>query len=96
MFGAADNQAIGVSDALYHHGLQVPGEMSVMGMDNILPFDMRPVSLTTVHLPFETIARAALQLLAQQMTPAQALGIAQRTELAGQVVVRESVRRVAL
>ncbi|MEQ9863368.1 LacI family DNA-binding transcriptional regulator [Pectobacterium aroidearum] len=94
IFCAADNQAIGVIDALYQHGLRVPEDMSVMGMDDILPFDMLPVSLTTVHLPFETIARAALQLLAQQMTPAQALGIAQRTELAGQVVVRESVRRV--
>lgn len=91
IFCAADNQAIGVTDALNHHGLRVPQDMSVMGMDDILPLDMLPLSLTTVHLPFEEMARAALQLLTQQLLPAQALGIAQRIELAGHLVVRESV-----
>lgn len=96
VFCAADNQAIGVVDALYQYGLRVPEDISVMGMDDILPIDMLPVSLTTVNLPFEAIARASLQLLTQQLTPSQALGIAQRTELAGRVVVRESVRTIGL
>lgn len=95
IFCAADNQAIGVTDALSQHGLRVPQDISVMGMDDILPLDMLPLSLTTVHLPFEEMARAALHLLTQQLLPTQDLGIAQRIELAGHLVIRESVRGMA-
>ncbi|MCI4185089.1 LacI family transcriptional regulator [Dickeya dianthicola] len=94
IFCAADNQAIGVTDALSQHGLRVPDDISVMGMDDILPLDMLPLALTTVHLPFEEMARAALHLLTQQLLPAQALGIAQRIELAGHLKVRDSVRGI--
>ncbi|WP_192458002.1 LacI family DNA-binding transcriptional regulator [Musicola keenii] len=95
IFCAADNQALGVVDALSRHKLRVPEDISVMGMDDILPLDMLPLSLTTVHLPFEEMARASLQLLTQQMTPTQSLGITQRIELAGRLVVRGSVQRGA-
>lgn len=92
IFCSADNQAIGVVDALLQRGISVPDEMSLVGMDNILPLDMLPVALTTVHLPFDAMARSALQLLSQQLAPAHALGVAQRVELAGHLVVRDSVK----
>ncbi|MBG6242412.1 MAG: LacI family transcriptional regulator [Candidatus Symbiopectobacterium sp. Dall1.0] len=94
IFCAADNQAVGVVDALAQRGIRVPDDMSLVGMDNILPLDMLPVSLTTVHLPLDAVARAALQLLTQQLVPAQSLGVTQHVELAGHLVVRESVKRL--
>ncbi|MBG6245807.1 LacI family transcriptional regulator [Candidatus Symbiopectobacterium sp. 'North America'] len=92
IFCAADNQAVGVVDALVQRGIRVPDDMSLVGMDNILPLDMLPVSLTTVHMPLDAVARATLQLLTQQLVPAQSLGVTQHVELAGHLVVRESVK----
>ncbi|MFT8212162.1 MAG: LacI family DNA-binding transcriptional regulator [Symbiopectobacterium sp.] len=92
IFCAADNQAVGVVDALAQRGIRVPDDISLVGMDNILPLDMLPVSLTTMHLPLDAVARAALQLLTQQLVPAQSLGVTQHVELAGRLVARESVK----
>ncbi|MGL9735456.1 MAG: substrate-binding domain-containing protein [Symbiopectobacterium sp.] len=55
--------------------MRVPDDMSLVGMDNILPLDMLPVSLTTVHMPLDAVARATLQLLTQQLVLAQSLGV---------------------
>lgn len=94
IFCAADYQAVGVVDALAQRGIRIPDDISLVGMDNILPLDMLPVSLTTVHLPLDAVVRAALQLLSQLLIPAQSLCVTQHVELAGHLVVRESVKRL--
>ena len=91
IFCSADNQAIGVLNALQLRGISVPNQISLIGIDDILPLDMLPLPLTTLRLPFQEMAQASLQLLAQQLTPEMSLGVAQRIELAGRLVIRETV-----
>lgn len=59
---ASDYMAIGAMNALRRRGLSVPGDVSVMGHDDLY-FDLYPdISLTTFHTPMEEIGRAAVEL----------------------------------
>ena len=62
VFAASDLQAFGVVEAARERGLDVPGDLSVMGFDDI---DVSPyLGLTTVRQPlFESGRRAAEMLL---------------------------------
>jgi LacI family repressor for deo operon, udp, cdd, tsx, nupC, and nupG len=83
-----DNTAIGVIGALQDRGYDVPGDMSVLGFDDI-PFanNITP-SLTTIRQPRSQIGEyamtALLDRLAQPMTPVQT------SELHGDLIVRNS------
>ncbi|HET7638579.1 MAG TPA: substrate-binding domain-containing protein, partial [Ktedonobacteraceae bacterium] len=63
IFAGNDRQAAGAYRALHELGITVPGEMSVIGFDN-LPFTeiMNP-PLTTVHAPRLELGRAAATML---------------------------------
>jgi DNA-binding LacI/PurR family transcriptional regulator len=63
IFAGNDRQAAGVYKALHERGISVPGEMSVIGFDN-LPFTeiMNP-PLTTVHAPRLELGRTAATML---------------------------------
>lgn len=63
IFAGNDRQAAGVYRALHELGLTVPGDMSVIGFDN-LPFTeiMNP-PLTTVHAPRLELGRTAATML---------------------------------
>jgi LacI family transcriptional regulator len=55
-----DAMAMGVLAALRHHGIRVPGRMSVVGFDDVsVAADLAP-SLTTVRLPMAEMGRLAL------------------------------------
>jgi LacI family transcriptional regulator len=56
---ATDMVAAGALTALHEAGLDVPGDVSPAGYDDI-PFvrDLRP-ALTTVHVPYEELGRLA-------------------------------------
>lgn len=59
---ASDYMAVGAMDALRRRGLSVPGDVSVMGHDDLF-FDRYPdVGLTTLHTPMAEIGRAAAEL----------------------------------
>jgi len=59
---ASDTQALGVLEAAADLGLQVPGDLSVIGYDDIEAADY--VGLTTIHQPLqETGSRAVRRLL---------------------------------
>jgi LacI family transcriptional regulator len=59
---ASDTQALGVLEAAADLGLQVPGDLSVVGYDDIEAADY--VGLTTIHQPLmETGSRAVQRLL---------------------------------
>ncbi len=63
IIAASDTQAIGVLEAAGDLGLSVPGDISVIGYDDIELADY--VGLTTIHQPLpETGARAVERLLA--------------------------------
>ena len=61
IFSATDLQAIGVIMAARQLGLKVPGDLAVMGFDDL---DMAEVmELTTIRQPLDESGRVAVELL---------------------------------
>lgn len=48
IFAGADVAALGILTAMWGEGIDVPGEMSVAGFDNIFTTSLAPISMTTV------------------------------------------------
>jgi LacI family transcriptional regulator len=54
--------ALGAIDAFLEHGLAIPGDVSIVGYDDIWFASSRLVRLTTVRQPRDAIGRAAVAL----------------------------------
>lgn len=70
IFAVNDNTAIGALSAIAHAGLSVPEDISLVGYNDIPIVRRLPVPLTTVRVPFDQIASAALELLTAEDVPA--------------------------
>ncbi|WP_268828110.1 LacI family DNA-binding transcriptional regulator [Streptomyces sp. GQFP] len=90
VFAGTDMVAVGALAALREAGLDVPGEVSVVGFDDV-PFaaDLTP-SLTTVRVPYEELGRTAVRLA---LGRAEQLAGDNHVVLSTQLVIRQSVRR---
>ncbi|MFN3538117.1 MAG: substrate-binding domain-containing protein, partial [Brevundimonas sp.] len=64
IFAVNDNTAIGALSAISRLGLSVPEDVSLVGYNDIPIVSLLPTPLTTVRVPFDQIARSALDLLA--------------------------------
>jgi LacI family transcriptional regulator, galactose operon repressor len=65
IFAASDTQALGVLEAATVEGVAVPGDLSVVGFDDL---EVAPyVGLTTVHQPLEESGRRAVERLVAAM-----------------------------
>jgi LacI family transcriptional regulator len=64
VFAVNDNTAIGALSALEKLGLSVPKDVSLVGYNDIPIVSRLPTPLTSVRVPFDQIAAAALDLLA--------------------------------
>ncbi len=89
-FCSADNVAIGVLDALRQAGISVPGDVSVLGFDNVEIGKKQAPPLSTVHVPMEEIGQVALNLLEEARTLPKNERSARRVELGCRIVVRGS------
>ncbi|MFC5832766.1 LacI family DNA-binding transcriptional regulator [Nonomuraea insulae] len=91
IFAETDVIAGGAMAAVYDAGLSVPGDVSIVGYDDIpLATDLRP-SLTTVHVPYEELGRAAVRVALDRP-----VGRAEQHQVLGtHVVLRQSVGRPA-
>jgi LacI family transcriptional regulator len=58
-----DNTAIGAMSGLTKLGLSVPGDVSLVGYNDIPIVSHLPTPLTTLRVPFDQIASSALDLL---------------------------------
>jgi DNA-binding LacI/PurR family transcriptional regulator len=58
-----DLLAIGVLQRLQHLGIEVPGEVSVVGYDDIFGSDFCHPPLTTIAAPIEQAGRTLIDLL---------------------------------
>lgn len=87
IFAGDDDSAIGAMRALKMAGRSVPGEVAVVGFDDVPFARYLSPALTTIRAPIEEVGREAVRQLARLMhgEPAQALTL-MRTEL----VIRES------
>ena len=77
-----DQMALGVVAGLGRLGIAVPGDLSVVGFDDVPMAAMVAPPLTTISLPTERAGTTAVELLVD--------GATATTELFGDVVVRES------
>jgi len=87
VFAVNDVMAVGAMSAFRARGIDVPGELSVAGFDDIATLrDVWP-GLTTVRLPLEQMGRRALELAVSGGEP-------QYETFPSEVVLRESTRRL--
>jgi DNA-binding LacI/PurR family transcriptional regulator len=63
VFTANDMVAVGVLGELDRAGIDIPGELSIVGYDNISIAHLAHVSLTTINQPRTEMGRQALELL---------------------------------
>jgi LacI family transcriptional regulator len=63
IFAVNDNTAIGALSTLQQRGLSVPDDVSLVGYNDIPIVSRLPTPLTSVRVPFDHIATAALDLL---------------------------------
>jgi DNA-binding LacI/PurR family transcriptional regulator len=67
VFVANDQMALGLLRAFHEAGVDVPGQVSVVGFDDVPEAAYFTPPLTTVRQDFDEVGRAALQLLLEQM-----------------------------
>jgi LacI family transcriptional regulator len=84
-----DQLAIGLMRGLRALGVQLPGDVSVVGFDNILPADLVTPGLTTVAAPLPAMGATAVQNLLAYIGGAQT-GSRQPVVLPTRLVVRAS------
>jgi DNA-binding LacI/PurR family transcriptional regulator len=67
IFAANDQMALGVLRAMHEAGRDVPGEVSIVGFDDIPEAQFFTPPLTTVHQDFNEVGRQSLMLLLDEI-----------------------------
>ncbi len=67
VFAGNDLSAIGVMTYLNEIGMDVPGDVSIVGYDDSILAAIGTVSLTTIHQPREQLGRRAMELLSERI-----------------------------
>ncbi|WP_395243930.1 LacI family DNA-binding transcriptional regulator [Agromyces sp. MMS24-K17] len=88
IFAGSDLQALGVMDAARAAGLSVPGDLSIVGYDDVPISRWVNPPLTTVHQPLRRMGEEAVRLALRLAGGAH--GATPRMDLATSLVVRES------
>src|SRR5262245_27398084 len=88
IFAANDFVATGAIDQFDEAGLSVPGDISIVGYDNIFLSALRRLSLTTINQPRGDMGRLAAKSLVERIDGARATPV--RYRLAPELVVRDT------
>jgi len=88
VFVANDQMALGLLRALHEHGRQIPGDVSVVGFDDVPEARYFTPPLTTVRQDFAEMGRRALRLLLDVMSDSSQPPA--RLTVAPELVVRRS------
>jgi LacI family transcriptional regulator len=91
VFCANDVMAIGALDAARQHDLRVPGDLSIVGFDDIEAAAFITPALSTVHNPPYEHGQVAAGLLLQRITGTYA-GRARERTIAHQIIERASTK----
>jgi DNA-binding LacI/PurR family transcriptional regulator len=88
IFAANDQMALGILRALHERGRRIPGDVSVVGFDDIPEAQYFTPPLTTVRQNFAEVGRGSLRLLLELMKGGD--HPPQRLTIAPELVVRHS------
>lgn len=88
IFASNDVMAMGVMDAIRTRGLRVPGDVSIVGFDDIPQAALIRPALTTVNQPLEKMGRVATQMLLDLLKHPE--NKFERIELPTELIVRDS------
>jgi DNA-binding LacI/PurR family transcriptional regulator len=87
VFAANDRMALGVIHALSERGLRVPGDVSVVGFDDIPEAEHFAPPLTTMRQDFPELGRTIMSTLLEVLSDADSVGVVRSVP---QLIVRES------
>ena len=90
IFVGNDHMAFAVMDTLRELGARIPGEISVVGYDDVPLAAWRAYDLTTVRQPVNRMVDATVETLLAEITNSDRPG--QKIEIDGPLVVRSSAR----
>lgn len=92
IFASNDDMAAAVVSVAHRRGLQVPGDLTVVGFDDTSPATTVWPELTTIRQPVSAMAAAALELLLEDLRNRRrgGDGLSQEIVLAHEMIIRES------
>jgi len=85
--------ACGIMNGLRLHGISVPNDMSIIGMDDIPLSSMVTPALTTVHMPSYVLGQKACQMILDALEKNEQIAGISLT-IRPELVVRESVKKI--
>ena len=88
VFVGNDQMALGLLRALHEHGRAVPGDVSVVGFDDMPEAANFIPPLTTVRQPFSDVGRRGLQALLAQVK--SGIGSDERVVITPELIIRQS------
>jgi LacI family transcriptional regulator len=92
VFIASDNVAMGALAAIHESGFQVPGDLSVLGFDDIPWATYANPPLTTIHTPAHELAQQSCLLLLELMK--EKTGQPKKVTIDSDLVIRKSTQRI--
>lgn len=90
VFGENDLLAIGVMQGAKEMGLSVPGEIAVVGFDDITLAGFPEIQLTTICQPKYEMGKMAVSILLEQMSRGDTKGMNRKVILQPKLIVRKS------
>lgn len=88
-----DLVAIGIMAEAKRRGINVPKDLSVIGIDNIFGSDFTSPGLTTIQLPLNQLGKDAINMLLELINGDSAQVPMHRSELKTSLLVRESTAK---
>lgn len=88
IFAGSDWQAAGVYRAIYERGLSIPGDISVIGFDDVPSAQWMTPPLTTIRQPLKEMGRVAINILLKLIAGEELE--TPRVELASSLITRAS------
>ncbi len=83
-----DESALGAMDALKASGLNVPGDVAIIGFDNRFEGAIQEPGLTSIHVPLYDIGYQSLKLMTQRIVEDKELP--EKVKIETQLIIRQS------
>ena len=88
LWAQSDLMAIGAMNELHRRGMNVPGDISIVGMDNLSIAIMKFPSITTINQPYQAMCEKAVEMITQQRRNPE--DMEKRVVLQPELIIRES------